>query len=192
VTAERVKKILGVIDAGLISGLGEAKPGHMCVQAAINFADGKPHGDKLECEASFVGQRKIRLNDAAWSSNSARTAGMKRLAIAGLGSLSVNRRQWFKYIAEQRIRRVLPVLIGLAIARFPKEADALNALSVRCRDEGTREAAIAVRDKFRGTAAAAYAAAADRDRILQLEAEITVEACIACETEGSKWLDLVS
>lgn len=39
------RKVLATVDAGLVSGLGKPIPGKMCVEAAVNYALGRPHGD---------------------------------------------------------------------------------------------------------------------------------------------------
>lgn len=63
------RKVIKTVDAGLSKGLGDPKPGQMCVEAAVNFALGLPHGDNPKCVGSEVRQYKITLNDYDWSSN---------------------------------------------------------------------------------------------------------------------------
>src|SRR6185312_10870869 len=89
ITEDIAKKCLEVVDKGLVSGLGEAKPGHFCVEAAICFALGLPHGDDPGCVAPSLRSLKIRLNDSFWSSKQARAKGLRRLAVAQLGSKDV-------------------------------------------------------------------------------------------------------
>src|ERR1700732_3111062 len=86
ITKTIAKKVLSVVDAGLVSGLGSPVPGQMCVEAAVCFALGLPHGDKPACVAPSLRLLKIRLNDSRWSSPSARAKGLRRLALAQLGS----------------------------------------------------------------------------------------------------------
>ena len=81
-----VMKCLNVIDQGLVCGLGVPEPGKMCVEAAINYALGRPHGDDPGCVAKSVRSLKITLNDRKWPSNKARAKGLRRLAIAQLGT----------------------------------------------------------------------------------------------------------
>lgn len=80
------RKVLETVDAGLSSGLGVQKPGKMCVEAAVCYALGLPHGDNPPCVGVAVRAFKIRLNDSGWSSPEARAKGMRKLAIAQLGS----------------------------------------------------------------------------------------------------------
>jgi len=89
ITQETITKIHSLLDQGLVSGLGDPIPGQMSVEAAINYALGRPHGDDPGCVAQSLRRLKIRLNDALWSSNTARANGMRRLAIAQLGSAGV-------------------------------------------------------------------------------------------------------
>ena len=240
-TKNHARKVLGVVDAGLVSGLGVAKPGKMCVEAAICYALELPHGDQPECVANCIRRYKIRINDAAWSSNAARTAGMRRAAIAQLGSEFLDlpenrqlRKEFVMHLAEQVIRQILPVTLRATALRFKDKihAGAIVEAALRCENEGTREAAENARKACRAAyaayaaaaayaadaaayaadaaaadaadaaayaadaaayaadAAAAYARAKARDEILNIAAEICVQACIKFKTPGSKWLDL--
>src|SRR5438477_2282575 len=88
-TIEEARRVLAVVDAGLINGLGVAEPGKLCVEAAICLALGLPHGDDPGCVEPAVRAFKIRLNDSRWSSNGARAKGLRALAVAQLGSKGV-------------------------------------------------------------------------------------------------------
>lgn len=75
------RKVVKVIDEGLCSGLGEPKPGAMCIIAAKRFACGLSHGDQIDGLpiGSAVRSFEITLNDCNWSSPAARAKGMRRL-----------------------------------------------------------------------------------------------------------------
>ncbi len=169
------RTVLNVVDAGLVRGLGSAKPGQMCVEAAVCFAYGLPHSDNPPCVGAAVRAFKIRLNDAAWSSDQARAKGMRKLAIAQLGSDQIDQKAFRQIVAEQTIRQIVPIALRAAAKRNPKCAERLEAAAVRCEQEGTQQAAEAARNPARETrngaaacaakdvtdaAAAAYAAAA--------------------------------
>ena len=156
VTEGLARKVLDVVNVGLTNGLGDPEPGRMCVEAAVCFAMGLPHSDNPPCVGASVRRFKIRLNDACWSSNQARTNGMRKLAIAQLGSDAIDQTAFRKIVAEQTIRQIVPIALRAAAKRVPKHAKRLEAAAVRCEQEGTREAAQAARN----TANAAYAAAA--------------------------------
>ena len=66
-----VRKLLTVVDKGLSKGVGKPIPGQMCVEAAVCYALGLPHGDDPQCVANSLRQLKITLNDSYWSSNKA-------------------------------------------------------------------------------------------------------------------------
>ena len=53
-TKDRARKVLKTVDAGLCSGKGVPEPGKMCIEAAVCYAFGLPHGDEPPC----VGDRK--------------------------------------------------------------------------------------------------------------------------------------
>ncbi len=148
ITSEIVSKVLDVVDVGLSCGIGEPTPGSMCVEAAVCYALGEPHGDQPSCVHAVVRRFKIKLNDANWSSNEARAQGMRRVAIAQLGSLRINPVAFVKYVSEQTIRRILPII--LRQQGFEKEA-------LRCEIEGTKQAAAGY---AAASAASAYAASA--------------------------------
>ena len=84
------RKVLSIVDAGLVDGKGNPIPGQMCVEAAVCYALGLPHGDNPPCVGQAVRAFKIRLNDSEWSSAQARAAGMRKLAVAQLGSDTVD------------------------------------------------------------------------------------------------------
>src|SRR5262245_4769761 len=83
------RKVLMTVDAGLVHGMGEPVPGRMCVEAAVCYALDLPHSDDPRCISLALRQLKIRLNDSRWSTNEARAKGLRRLALAQLGSASV-------------------------------------------------------------------------------------------------------
>lgn len=80
-------KVLKIVDKGLINGLGSPFPGAMCVEAAVCYAMNEPHGDKPKCVDPYLRYEKIKLNDwEGWESDADRAQGLRRLAIAQLGS----------------------------------------------------------------------------------------------------------
>jgi hypothetical protein len=86
IDAKLAKRVLEVVDAGLCNGMGNPRPGEMCVEAAVCYAMDLPHGDNPSCVSPAIRQLKITLNDANWSSNTARAKGLRRLAVLQLGS----------------------------------------------------------------------------------------------------------
>jgi hypothetical protein len=163
ITKEIASKVLEVVDAGLSSGVGERKPGFMCVEAAVCYALGLPHGDDPRCVSPALRSLKITLNDKPWSSKEARAKGLRRLAVAQLGSVGVlDDREFAKRVAEMVIRKMVPLALRAA-ASIQKDAahkqkliDAAN----RCEKDGTKAAANAASAYAAASAAAsAYAAA---------------------------------
>jgi hypothetical protein len=170
VTESLARKVLETVDAGLVNGFGNPVPGQMCVEAAVCYAMDLPHSDRPTCVGDSVRAFKIRLNDASWSSNQARTNGMRKLAIAQLGSNEVDQKAFRRIVAEQTVRQIVPIALRAASRRIPAHAERLEAAAVRCENDGTREAAMAARNAARDVYAydaaevAAYAYdAADAD-----------------------------
>ena len=196
------RKVLEVVDAGLCEGMGDPVPGEMCVEAAVCFAMGEPHGDKPSCVSRAVRSLKITLNDKAWSSNQARAQGMRRLAIAQLGTKdAIDDKEFAKRCADLAIRKMVPIALRAAakIQKNAKHRDALLKAANRCEVEGTKAAAAtaayAAATATAATATAAYAAAATadaatKDKILSDFAEDVVQILIDLKSPGTKWLDL--
>jgi hypothetical protein len=150
-------KVRDTVAAGLVEGAGKPVPGQMCVEAAVCYALGLPHGDDPGCVAPSLRRLKIRLNDSRWSSNQARAEGLKRLALVQLGSLGVVDDAAFRRrVIDMTIRKAVPIGLRAAAKVNPKHAQTLEACAVRCEQEGTREAC----EEARKVARAAYAAAA--------------------------------
>jgi len=121
-TALRVIKLLGY---GLSNGLGSPKPGKMCVEAAVCYAMGEPHGDRPTCVSKVVADFKIELNDACWSSSEARGKGLKRIAVAQLGSNTIDEKVFGRALLEISMQNILaPTLQYLVeIGEMPKNEE---------------------------------------------------------------------
>ena len=156
------RKVLDVVDAGLVLGLGKPQPGQMCVEAAVNFAMGLPHGDEPACVAPALRRLKIRLNDSNWSSKQARAKGLRRLALAQLGSSGVLDEQDFvRRVSRLAIQSCVPQALRAAARLFKgeKKSALLNAADL-CERDPTVENARAARSAADAAAAAAAAYAA--------------------------------
>jgi len=118
------RKVVKIVSAGLTGGLddghkdenGKPIPGHMCVEAAVCFAIGQDHGDQPKCVAPVVRDFKIQLNDAdGWSYDMSRAEGLKRIAVAQLGSNKIQTKTFLKALRtvvngatpEDRIVKIL-------------------------------------------------------------------------------------
>lgn len=87
ITMEQAKRVLEIVDAGLVGGLGDPEPGQMCVEAAVCYAFGEKHGDKPKCVDENVAGVKITINDTQWwDSDGERAKGLRKLAILQLGT----------------------------------------------------------------------------------------------------------
>lgn len=106
VNKELAQKVIDVVTPGLCNGLGSPEPGKMCVEAAVNYACGLPHGDDPTCVGQSVRNFKICLNDSPWSSNKARAKGMVKIAIAQLGSNKLNQKKFEKLMDKEYAKLV--------------------------------------------------------------------------------------
>jgi hypothetical protein len=158
ITKAVATKLLKTIDAGLCEGVGTPEPGKMCIEAAVCFALGRPHGDKPECVANVVREHKIIINDSQWSSDAARAKGLRRAGLAQLGSKGVvDEAKFLRIVIEKTIRHIVPIALFSAASVHPdkEHRDAMRNAAKRCQTEGTDAAAAAADD---AAYAAAYAA----------------------------------
>jgi hypothetical protein len=215
---ELARKVLAIVDAGLVKGMGTPEPGKMCVEAAVNYALGAEHGDEPACVAPALRQLKIRLNDSAWSSGQARAKGLRRLALVQLGSADhLDEKEFAQRCARLAIQTCVPQALRAAARLFEggKKDKLLNAADL-CEREPTIDSARAAKAAanaasaayaasaaaaaaaayayaYADAAAASYAAAADaaaRDTSLAAFAEGVVQILIDMKAPGCQWLHL--
>jgi hypothetical protein len=131
-TREHAAKIIELLQHGLVEGVGKPEPGKMCVEAAVCYALGEPHGDTPTCVGSAVRAFKIRLNDAKWPSNQARADGLREIAIAQLGSNEIDQREFAKRVTLKVIQQITPIALRSAAKAVPAHEVALNAAATAC------------------------------------------------------------
>ena len=132
-TKELAQKVRDTVDAGLSMGKGNPIPGQMCVEAAVNYAMGLPHGDDPSCVGRAVRNFKITLNDSqGWTSNAARAKGLRRVAIAQLGSDKLDQVEFSEALALETIRQILPIALRVVGVHHPRLATEFEALSRVC------------------------------------------------------------
>src|SRR5689334_8095566 len=135
ITRDVAVRVLEVVDAGLSSGVGKPVPGQMCVEAAVCYALGLPHGDDPQCVSPALRSLKIRLNDSDWSSNAARAKGLRRLALAQLGSKGVlDEKEFARRVVDHAIRVSVPQAMRVAASAIknPEHRAAMIAAAARC------------------------------------------------------------
>jgi hypothetical protein len=164
-TVETARKVLDVVDVGLVGGLGIPMPGAMCVEAAICYALGLPHSDDPGCVEPVLRAFNVSLNDKRWPSSEARARGLRALAVAQLGSKGVvDGREFAKRLAEQFLRQVAPITIRAVAQHCSGLSDQLEASARRCEREGTIREAEAARNVMRAAGPArALSVAAQRN-----------------------------
>ncbi len=163
VTKELATKVLKTVDRGLVKGIGAPSPGAMCVEAAVCYAMGLPHSDSPTCVAPAVRSFKIGLNDADWSSNYARARGLRQIAVAQLGSNTIDEVAFAKQVALETIRKIVPMamLAAASIQTSPIHKAALEKAAVTCEKAVDLDAArYASYAASYAASAASYAASA--------------------------------
>jgi len=140
--------------------------GAACLHEAVNVAMGREWSDSTDS----LGLDLRGLNDAAWSSDDARAAALLPVAVAlwdFRGWPDERKRAWARRVAQETIRRIVPVALLAAAKVHPNtaHAEALTAAAAKCADEGTESAAWAAArsaesaESARSAAWAAWAAA---------------------------------
>jgi len=165
ITEHIARRVLRVVDQGLTSGLGRPEAGHMCVEAAVCFAMGEPHGQQPTCVAKILSRFMIALNDARWTSNALRATGMRRIAIAQLGTAgTLGEREFAERLCRLAITRLLPrVLRSAAVICQDPYSSILSEEANRCEVDGSaygRSGPVA-RAAAEAARAASYAALRD-------------------------------
>lgn len=137
----------------------------MCIEAAVCFALGLPHGDNSPCVGKAVRRFKIRLNDASWPTNADRTTGMRKLAIAQLGSDEIDQQKFAEIVALRTTQVIVPMPLRYFL-KVSKKATAaqreeIETAAQSCESAknlaGGKTAALAAKKVMRAAAdAAAY------------------------------------
>lgn len=175
INRELAAKVLSVVDKGLSSGLGTRKPGQMCVEAAVCYAMGLPHGDDPNCVSPAVRAFKIALNDAKWSSKAARAKGMRRLAIIQLGTADT--------LDDKEFARRLGMLACTVIA--PRALRAAAAMDLP-GDHGAALEQAAKDCEAAGDLTAANAAAKAAAKAAEYAADAAADAARAAANAAAK------
>lgn len=185
---EIAQKVLDTVDAGLCAGVGNQKPGEMCVEAAICFAYGLPHGDNPPCVGVAVRAGKITLNDSNWSTNEARAKGMRKIAIAQLGSESIDQVEYASRLALKTIQQIVPMALRSAgsIKGNESHREKLQAAAIACEKCETLSSAMAISI----SASAARAARAASDAALVKAADVQLSVLIELNSPGCEFLYL--
>jgi len=181
----------------------------MCVEAAVCYALGLPHGDNPDkCVAQSVRVAKIVLNDS-FIENKARTKGLRKLSILQLGTYEVlDEVEFTARVTLLVINKYLPPLLrkeslnkeadACEQARDLKEARAVAAMAAMAANAAfnaadAAKAAVRTANIASAVNAAVNAAAvaADSDKVLTEFAEDIAQILISMCVPGVKWLDLL-
>lgn len=176
------KKIVRLVDKGLPAGLGQPKPGKMCVEAVVCYALGEDHGDEPSCVDPSLSNTKIDLNDdPRWSSKQSRARGLRRLAIAQLGSRGkFNDGDFWDHVTECLFEIEKDQLLD-RLSRATRRDD-LN-LVTHNKDYYTHENVVGFFHGLNRTLS--------HNACLHLAAEVMVQALIRMKIPGTKFLHLV-
>lgn len=187
ITTEAARATLKAIDAGLISSVGERRAGKMCVEAAISYALGLPHGDRPDCVDEAVIEFSIRLNDCRWSSPKKRAAGLRRLALAQLGSAGViTGCNFSRAMVEHAIRRVLPISMRAAAQDSPLDeaCSLLHQAAIQCEQSDLIPALVSAMNAGRYAVQCGYRNASEGYRSAAATSDIAAARTFAMRAEA--------
>lgn len=216
ITPDLVSKINTLLNEGLVRGKGVPSPGNMCVEAAICYALDLDHSDDPQCVNYALRSYKINLNDAYWSTKTARGKGMKRLAILQLGTSEGFDEAYF---AEQLVLRSINTVLALYLKERYFEEMAKHCRSITSIDNAYKFIDAFNRSFFTRPILYAYGTISslkrgcyrsasgycanlaeechtclvfkDTDKILLLSAKIAEDILISMNVPGVKYLDLL-
>ncbi len=209
INEETVQCLIDTVSCGLSHGVGTPEPGKMCIEAAVCYALGLPHGDNPPCVGSAVRSYKIRLNDANWSSNAARAKGMLGVGIAQLGSDKLDQREFAKRITLKTINTIIADLAKKYLPAKEQEFRAVDdlerakelclelkkAASAYASSASAADAAASSASAYASSASAADAAAdayaAERDKVLTQGANNCLEVLKEMGSPGCEYLYLI-
>jgi hypothetical protein len=181
----RVRKLLDVVDAGLGVGVGKPTPGAMCVESAVSFAFGFKYGDNPKCVGPLVREAMISLNDSAWTTTQSRANGLRRAAIAQLGSDTIDQELFCKQLVGKTPSAIIP-LASCGDKNWLRRSIQGTVDAVYWLQKDYNEAAWACVD----AADAAAKGSEFPDTILSAFADLIVSILSDMDCPGCKWLFL--
>lgn len=107
ITQQMVQNLLGYVKKGFCNGAGEVSDGQFCVQQAVNMATTMEAetSDGPNCVHKEFNCLGINLNDMEWRGPKTRAKGLKRLAVAEMGTeeWSADKIRKFKTMFRERL-----------------------------------------------------------------------------------------
>ena len=187
INEQLAQKVKNIVSHGLSKGLGNPILGQMCVEAAVNYACGLPHGDSPTCVGSAVRAFKININDANWSSTDARAKGMLKIAIAQLGSNTIDQKEFNKILAFKTIT----ILLSDFLQSQGFEKEAINCKNAKDLNKANNAATYATYADAAIADAADAAAVVDKsDKYLLMACDICLQALLELKSPGTQFLYL--
>ncbi len=125
------REVVCVVSKGLGTGFTSYPViGEMCVEVAICHALGLPHSDHPVCVGDDVRQFSLTINDSPWWYGADdRAKGLKRFAVAQLGSDAIDQNEFCDLLYVGGIKAMLPIVIRYQMA----DAHHASAVKALCR-----------------------------------------------------------
>jgi hypothetical protein len=140
ITVEDARKVLALVDAGLVAGIGKPIPGQMRIEQVACSVLGLLNDDDPQCASRALRLLEIRLGECGWSSHKARGKGLRRLALAQLGSAGpgLDDSEFSKRTATLAITKFVPLALRAAasIHTHAGHKQAMLDAANKCETEG--------------------------------------------------------
>ena len=123
------QRLEAIFEKGLVAGIGEGKPGSLCIESAIVFARGLPHSDKPPCVHEVDQSFWIAINDGPWLSKYSRASALLPAALAQLGTVNKDRKAWLAAVTLGIVRTIAPRVLQAAANAGVEDRFRLELLS---------------------------------------------------------------
>lgn len=203
---EVAENVIRILKPGLIENIGRRQfkdsddsegyfePGKMCVEQAVHQAEGGDGSqDHPACVLVCIAEIKIELNDRGWNTNKSREKGMRKIAVAQLGSNQINE-QVFRLCLLQAFLDTQPLYMKYWGRKFKRGQE---VTSQEIRD--LNELIVSVTDTFVDSGpdeiidmliSGAHLETEKPEPQLLFAASVILEALKRCKSPGCKYLYL--
>ena len=208
INAAQVRRVIEVIDHGLSHDLGTPILGQMCAQAAVCYALGFPFSDRPTCVTPLLRTLGILLNDRSWSSKEARARGLRRFAVAQLGSKgNLKTKEFMARLIDHAQNEMVPLARSIMMEpRARGFASSRSLVVLSCIDNLNRAppffalCSVLMANQALADASISFGLndenavwlvrRASPDNHFSKFAEVVVQILIAMKAPGTKWLYL--
>lgn len=126
-------------------GTGEQLPAWRCESYTFYYPL-LPHDDDTKCVGWAVRYLVFHINNREWSSDEARAAGLRKLAVAQLGSDQLDQFRFAELVALKTVQKLCPLLFAelAKLAETDEDRESMKSAGRDCAEVTSLEEAIEV------------------------------------------------